>query len=437
MRPASPTLQTNLLLPDPMLNTGKVRMWLTIVTHLVVDFFSFVMVPLMSVIEGRVGMTQGQAALILGAGAISSGLIQPIIALISDKHDTRILGTLGFLVAVICVCSVGFVSSFQQLLLLQIIGAAGIGAFHPVAAAAVGQLSAQRRARGLALFHAAGMIGGVLGNVVTPHYFTLMGGKTDAVVGLKSLIWLCIPGLLCVIVLAWAIHGVAHRSHDAATKHAQLEPLQRKARWRVVWLLYAGNVLRFMGDMCLIQLVIRWTETKALLAANAPALTEALRAEASQLNGPLQAAKQVGMGLGGLVIGFLIARRHEKALLLWVPMFGAVALAAMPHTGYWVHLSDISGLMAMLLCLIAGIGYAGVVPTTIAIAQRMLPHRTSLASGLMMGGAWSIAALGPTLVQFLLSRFGLNTAFAIVGAMLAISGLLALLLPNKLLAETR
>jgi hypothetical protein len=48
----------------------------------------------------------------------------------------------------------------------------------------------------------------------------------------------------------------------------------------------------------------------------------------------------------------------------------------------------------------------------------------------MMGGAWSLAAIGPPLAQKLLDQFGQGPAFAISGGMLAISGLLALGLPR-------
>jgi MFS family permease len=90
-----------------------------------------------------------------------------------------------------------------------------------------------------------------------------------------------------------------------------------------------------------------------------------------------------------------------------------------------------------VVAFLAGVGYAGVMPLTIAMAQRLLPHRTSLASGLMMGGAWSVAAIGPPLVQWILvtleGQTGSATSamawcFVLVAGLLALSGLLALAL---------
>ncbi len=417
-------------------------MWGAIIAHAVVDFFSFVVVPLMSVLEGHAHMTHAQGAIMLGAGSLSSGLIQPVVALASDRFDTRSLGTLGLVVAVACVSAIGFVHSFNQLLLLQIVAAAGIGAFHPVAAAAVGHLAGTHRSRALALFHASGMIGGTLGNIITPLYVAFFAARAIGAAGtpgdgiergLTSLAWLAIPGLAFAIVLAWAIHSIPHRHHTAAADHAALPDRERRARWFAIGLLYFGNVLRFTTDMCLIQLIIRWSEVKALLESNTLELNDAARAAAAQINGPMQGAKQVGMGVGGITIGFLIAKHREKMVLVIVPLIGAAALVFMPYTGVWSKLGDTGGLLALLLCFIAGFGYAGVIPTTISLAQRLLPHRTSLASGLMMGGAWAIASVGPQLAQWLSERLGLSGAFVAVAGILAVSSVLSIPLPTRLL----
>ena len=88
------------------------------------------------------------------------------------------------------------------------------------------------------------------------------------------------------------------------------------------------------------------------------------------------------------------------------------------------------GWMAVVLCVLAGLGYGGVIPTTLSMAQRLLPHRTGLASGMMLGGAWSIAAVGPPLVQWLYNRHGLEVSFGVVAGMLFASGVIGWWLPR-------
>jgi len=400
----------------------RLRMWTTIASHTVVDFFSFLVVPLLSVLEGEVRMSHLQGALLLAVGQVASGVIQPVVALASDRFDTRWLGTLGFLVAAVAIGLVGYAETFSQLLILQILGAAGIGAFHPVAAAAVGHLAGPRRSLGIAWFYLAGMLGGIMGNVSAGHYverFARSGGSTDA--GLKALLYLTPVGIAFVIALGLAIHGMPHRTHDAHSVHRALPEAERRKRWTGVWLLYAGNVLRFGVDVCLIQLIIRWTELMALDRSTGGVLTDAVRIDASQLNGPLQAAKQVGMGLGGVALGWWFHVRHERALLVLMPLVGAVMVAALPYT---------DGAMALTMCALAGLGYGAVVPMTISMAQRLIPHRTSLASGLMMGGAWAVASVGSPISQWLSERFGLETAFLAVALSLLLASLIGLMIPK-------
>lgn len=407
---------------DPHISGARWRMWTAIATHTVVDFFSFLIVPLLSVLEGHVGLHPAQGALLLAIGQVSSGVIQPVVAIASDRFDTRWLGTLGFLAAVVAIGLVGRVRTFEELLALQIIGTAGIGAFHPVAAAAVGHLAGPRRSMGIAWFYLAGMLGGILGNISAGHYverFARAGGSTAA--GLAAMVYLIPVGLVFVGALAVATHGVAHRTIDAHALHRGLPARERSRRWAGVWALYAGNVLRFAADVCLIQLIVRWSEVIAVGRAPVDELTEAVRIQASQINGPLQAAKQVGMGLGGVALGWLFHVRHERALLVVTPLLGAAMIAALPSTHGWA---------ALVVCAAAGVGYGAVVPLTISMAQRLIPHRTSLASGLMMGGAWAVASVGSPIAQRLADTYGLERAFLVVAGVLCLASVFGLLVPR-------
>jgi len=394
---------------------ASARLWWVSIAHCVVDFFSYIIIPLVTVLQASAHFTEKDDAILLGLGSISSGLIQPLVALWSDKHDTRWLGTAGAAVAAVAMCLIGYVDNLWMLLLLQGIGSAGVGAFHPVAAAAVGHLSGARRARGVAMFYSAGMLGAIGAGFIMPQYATHLG--------LRPVAWLIIPGLLVCIGLAWAVHGVPHKHAGAHHEHAALPLAVRRRRWVDIGLLYASNVVRFMVNMMLVQLLIRWSEARALSDHAATALTPEIRHDASEINGPLQAAMSIGMLIAGVCVGLFVKPRMEKPLLITMPMLGALSIAAFP----WATADSPGTGIPFALCILAGIGYAGVVPITISMAQRLLPHRTSLASGLMMGGAWSIAALGPALAQQLYLRAGLSQSFMAVGGLLLVAVVLGAL----------
>ena len=409
--------------------------------HAVVDYYSFIVVALLPLLATRLDLSNQQKAYVLAAGSVMSGFIQPLVAWIGDRLNTRLIATIGLVVAAGACSTIGLAQNFTQLLVLSAIGAAGVGAFHPPAAAVVGQLSGSRRSLGVSLFFVAGMGGGMAGNVLAPYSISWLGhlaggtGEAGLALGLQWQSALVIPGVLVGVVLARAIHDAPHRRSGAHADHAALAPRERTLRWRAVWLLYAMSVTRFIVNTALVYLFLRWIETIAADRAGQAATGASVGIAASVLNGKFQAAMQLGMGGAGLAAGWLLRVHHEKASLVLVPLVGAVAIATVPLVDD-IGLSH-AGLIGvgLVLATLAGVGFGGTVPTVIALAQRLLPHRTALASGLMMGGAWGVGFLGPPLAEGLESRVSLEAAFFATAGLLVVCASLSLLLPGRLLRE--
>lgn len=417
----------------------RTRRGVGIAVHSVCDYFSFVAVAMLPLLATHLGLTTGQKALLLGLGSVTSGLIQPVVAWLSDRWDSRKLSTIGLALAVVCVSNIGRAETFWQLLVLHGVGAMGIGAFHPPAAAAIGRMSGARRSLGMAIFFLAGMIGGIGGNLTAPRYVEWMArvvGTPEApsyAGGLHALSWLMIPGLVACVVLGWAIHRTPHRHHAAHDHHAALSAAERRRRWTAVGVLYASNIIRFSVNMALVYLFVEWAEAHTLARAGVGALSNELGAQASRLNGPLQAGMQVGMGGVGLVLGFLLAPRFEKRAFVAFPLFGAVVIALMPFVDRLPASVVVAG--AIVVSVLAGVGFGSVVPITLAAAQRLLPHRTSLASGMMLGGAWAFAFVGPQIAERVQRAVSLDAAFYTTAGMLALAAVLCAFLPGRLFAD--
>lgn len=442
---AEPSIEASLeatVLPfatTPTAPRPRLRAMTTIGVHCVIDAFSFVVVALLPLLVVTLSIPTQQKAVLLGIGSVASGVIQPVVAWFSDRFDTRILGTIGFVVAVLAITNVGLAGSFGQLAVLYAIGAMGVGAFHPPAAAAVGRLAGPKRSRYIALFFLAGMLGGMAGNVFTPGIVEA-AARTDNGIdpqrGLDFLRWFMIPGLICALLLHLSIRKVGHRGSNSGSSHETWDIAEVRARWGAVLILYVSNILRFTVNMALVYLFSEWAQRQTLDAAGAVVMTDALGAQASGLNGRLQGAMQVGMGTGGLLLGFALSARHEKTVFWLIPTLGAVAIAAISFT-------DGLGMavpLAMLGSALAGAGFGACVPVSMAVAQRMLPHRTSLASGLMLGGAWAFAFVGPLTAEWvqngLAGGLGLDAAFYTTAAALFIAGLITLALPRDLMRRT-
>lgn len=448
----------------PSTDAPRTRAGATIATHFVVDVFSFVGISLLPLLVVELGLETYQKALLLALGSVSSGLIQPIVAWVSDKFDTRAIGTIGFLVAIACIGNLGVAENFNQLLVLYCLGAMGVGAFHPIAASTVGHLAGGKRSLWIAYFFLAGMIGGVTGNIFTPRFVKWMSttadGPVDTHAGLMALRWFIPVGLVFAALLAVAIHKVGHRTHDAHESTVSWDREERRLRWRSVWILYSANVLRFSVNMALVYLFSEWAEFSASAGVAAGLSPDAVGIAASRTNGFLQASMQVGMGGGGILLGIFLSARLEKAAFVIIPILGAVAIALIPTLGRVFPASELG--VTMIAAVLTGVGFGSLIPVSMSLAQKLLPHRTSLASGLMLGGAWMLAFVGPLLaevVQYgvaskphtpgwltsavnglpmgidraLMDGAGLEGAFMVTAAALLVAGCISFFLPGALI----
>lgn len=409
----------------------RVRAGSVVGTHAVVDSMPAIVLAILAVLEARLEMTPGQTALIVAVGAACSGLVQPVAAWFADRFAPRLVAVGGIVLAAGAFGSVGQVTSFEQLLVLQIVASLGVGAFHPPAAAAVGKLSGGKRALGVAFFFVGGMLGAVVGYRLGPIAVSR--------VGLENIHWLYAPVALVAMIAALALRGVSHHDGDGTKETRTPAPENAGERWRAVWLLYAGNVLRFTCDASLIYLLLRWSQSFTMERSGTAALDAAMAAQAGDLNGWMLAARQLGMAVGGLALGVMVRRGLEKGVLISVPLAGACAMAAMAFSPELIEMLDDPRLLlplAVTLVFATGFGYAGPVPVTVAVAQRLLPHRTSMASGLMLGGSWGFAFVGPLLCEGVIRVAGLQSAMLVVAGLLAASAGVSALVSGRLLMET-
>ncbi len=453
-------------LPEITDTKPGLRAGITIVTHFVVDVFSFIGVALLPLFAVLLDLPTEKKALLLALGSFCSGAIQPIVAWASDKFDTRTLGTLGFVLAVLCIGNLGMATNFTQFAILYSLGAVGIGAFHPPAAAIVGHLGGSKRSMMIALFFLAGMSGGIIGNVFTPRYVEMMtpmvDGQADTVAGVLALRWFIPVGLVFALVLALTIHKVGHRHSSSAGHHVLMEPSDRRQRWFAVGVLYVANTVRFCVNMALMYLLVELAGEITVARTDGALSDGQLGVEASQLNGIFQASMQVGMGSVGILLGFLLSARFEKFAFVVLPILGSFALFMIPRADMIGDGAQVP--VAIIGTILTGVGFGAVIPVSISLAQRLLPHRTSLASGLMLGGAWMLAFVGPIFAEIvhkgfvskpgmprfvfdaiellpdglsasLLNGFGLDAGFTATAVALFLAGLISLLLPHKLIVE--
>ena len=374
--------------------------------HYIVDTYSSLVAPLIGVVQTEFGIRPGTAAILLGIGSICSGLAQPVFAWASDQTGSRLFGPIGVFLAAICICCVGFSSSTWMLFCVYCLGMVGVGMFHPIATARIGSIAGDQRGFALSLFFVFGMGGFFTGSLVGPYLTTTSGT-------LKSLAWLIVPGL----VIGTTLQMLINRTEIGPTKQSE----KRSGSlgdydWRSVLLLYVSAVLRFLVNMGVIYLIVRWVE-QHIAAEQASLTAKEVSSMAAPIAGYAHAALFVGQGIGGLLAGALISIGREKLPLILTPILFAPAVFMMAFLE--------PGWLGCVACCLGGVGFAAMTPITISVGQQLMPGHTRLASGIMLGGAWTIAAFGPRLGEYINEQFGLATAFVVMGFLLIGAGLVS------------
>ena len=377
-----------------------------LIGHFCVDIFSSMVPPLIGVVEREFQMSSAMAAWLLVMGSVCSGLAQPLFAWISDRSGTRIYGPLGVLLASIFIGLIGFSGTAFNVFLIYAIGMMGIGMFHPIATAKIGAIAGEQRGFAISLFFVFGMAGFFSGSLLGPFLVTL--GST-----IKMLGYLVVPGLVIAVLLHLNINK---QSTTAATQEVPIMPLSSYDWWSIVPL-YFSAVLRFMVNLAIIYLIVRWVETD--VASLNPELGEK---EVSLISTPsvgkAHAIMFVGQGLSGLLAGALIKQGKESWPLILTPILFAPCLMSLAFLK--------PGAVSFAVCTFVGIGYAAMTPITISVGQQLMPGHTRLASGLLLGGAWAVGSVGSGLAELGIANFGLPNTILTTGIVLMFAGILAL-----------
>ncbi len=380
-------------------------------SHAVIDAYAVIVPCMIGLIEARCQLTAIQTSVVVASTTLVSGLCQPIFAAISDRYDTRLFGGLGLGVAAVFLCQIGRAATFPQLLALVCIGYFGVGIFHPIAASTMGQLGGRRRSLAMSGFFVSGMVGAAIGAVALPRF---VGSAS----GLGRLSWFTLPGMLLAVALHMLLRRATHRqSRRVANRH--WDGPDARQRWRGLWLLYVTTTMRAAVYVTIQYMFLRYAQQYVALHEAAGQSGTEIANLAAPIVGDLVSMTIVGMAVGGLACGLLVRHGQERWPLVLVPILFAPAVALLPLG---------PPAAARWLGLLSAVGFASLSPVALSLAQRLLPHRTSFASSLMLGGAWAVGAIGPTLAEWALPSCGVRGVYLCCAVLLAGSGLLALYL---------
>lgn len=324
--------------------------------HFLVDIVAGTTSPIWPTLESHLSLGPGGLLWVYVIWSIATSFSQLLFGLWADRFHSRWLIWTGPLFGILCISSIGLVSSSGALAVLFAIGGLGIAAFHPEAAATAGALLPEQRSRAMAIF----ALCGYLGQAVGPYYSGLI---TDQL-GPRGLVWGLAWGLPILLILFLGLRRfpVATSSPQAKAAHA----FNAREKLPVIVLLLAVGALRILPALG-VPLSLAYL-LKSTDASNA-------------VIGAVQSAFMAGIGFGSMACAAFVKRSWERHVLWIFPLCATPFLAAIVLASDWI-LVGLVGISGLLLGV--------TMPVYISYGQQLLPHGQRVASAITMGVSWGI-----------------------------------------------
>lgn len=327
--------------------------------HFFIDLYSSALSVFQPLLGQKLGLTLTQAGILGGVMGFSGSVMQPLYGFLSDRYRTRLFAALSPAVAAVFISMLGMAPSFPALLVLVLLGGAGVAAFHPQASSRATEGMEGNRGRWMAFFISSGSLGLALG----PTYFSLLLGG----VGLMHSYWAAVPGVLMTLcLLVWLPPVPEH----VARKRARFDWRPLAAVWRPLMVLYMLVFIRSILQITFAQLLPLYLsrERGYTLADASYALSLYLAFGA----------------IGGFAGGHMADRFGGRRLIL-VSMLGSAPLLAL--------FFFFDGPLSVIGLALGGLVLLCTTPVNVVMAQELAPSQAGTVSALMMGFAWGMAGL--------------------------------------------
>lgn len=370
--------------------------------HLVVDIYQGALPATLPFIKDKLDLSYTATGFILMASNLTSSVLQPAFGYFSDRKAMSYLLPMGLVAAGVGYSLLSLPSKLPFVLFLVVISGLGVASYHPEGYKTAHFFTGARAATGMSFFSVGGNIGFSLGPIFAIFVIEYFG--------FSSLPLMVIPALLCGAVI------IANRRTimmPSATLEKSSSPATVNAG------ACSGTYIS-LGTVILIVIMRSWAQIGLM--------TYIPFYYISHLGGdPIYAGKLVFVflfcGAAGTLIGAPIADRFGHRFFLRLSMLLAtltLPLFFVPFVQDSILIFFVLGLQGMLL--------VSTFSVTIVMAQKLLPDKLGIASGLMVGFAIGTGGIGVTILGVVADNFGVPVALRAIIILPLIGFLLSIFL---------
>jgi MFS transporter, FSR family, fosmidomycin resistance protein len=370
--------------------------------HLVVDIYQGALPATLPFIKERLALSYATTGVILLISNLTSSVLQPLFGYYSDRKSTAVLLPVGLLCAGLGFSLLPLMPYYGAVLLLVVVSGLGVASYHPEGYKTAHFFTGDKSATGMSIFSVGGNLGFSLGPILAVAIIGYLG--------FTSLPIIILPSLACVALILFYRKTIEIPLQEHAEKQEMTGATPMGAYYSLI-LIIAVVVMR------------SWTQIGLMTYIPFYYISH-LKAD------PLFAGKLISTflvcGAAGTLIGAPMADRWgNKSFVRMSMLLSTIVLPLM-----FVPAIQRSYLLFVVLGL-EGMFLVSSFSVTIVMAQKLLPHKLGIASGLMVGFAIGTGGIGVTLLGIVADRYGVPVALQSIMVLPFIGFLLSLFLRYK------
>lgn len=371
--------------------------------HLVTDLQGGALPIVLPHLKEIFALSYSQLAAIVLTQNITSSVIQPLFGYLTDKKSLPQLLPYCAALAGAGFAAVGWVSSYEFLLLAVIFIGIASATYHPQASKTVNFLSTKAaKAKNMGLFSLGGNAGMAFGSLGMAFLISLPGG-------LHNTIYFLLPGLV--------VFGLMLKCMPAYIQVNQAYNNRRQA----AEVKHTDNNISYLGLLFLLLFIFLRSTIHTGLSTYLPLFFMKFRSCDSSFASMLVSGFLLG-GVAGTYIGAVLSDRlGARKIILGSIVFSIPAI--------WLINLAVSPVTALAAVIMAGFAIIGSFATTIILAQSLLPNNVGMAAGLTIGFSVGMGGFGVTLLGILADNWGLPLVMQLITWLPVAAAIIAVWIP--------
>lgn len=371
--------------------------------HLVTDLQGGALPIVLPHLKEIFALSYSQLAAIVLTQNITSSVIQPLFGYLTDKKSLPQLLPYCAALAGAGFAAVGWVSSYEFLLLAVIFIGIASATYHPQASKTVNFLSTKAaKAKNMGLFSLGGNAGMAFGSLGMAFLISLPGG-------LHNTIYFLLPGLL--------VFGLMLKCMPAYIQVNQAYNNRRQA----AEVKHTDNNIPYLGLLFLLLFIFLRSTIHTGLSTYLPLFFMKFRSCDSSFASMLVSGFLLG-GVAGTYIGAVLSDRLGARKII----LGSI-VCSIP--AIWLINLAVSPVTALAAVIMAGFAIIGSFATTIILAQSLLPNNVGMAAGLTIGFSVGMGGFGVTLLGILADNWGLPLVIQLITWLPVAAAIIAVWIP--------